>query len=147
MAFLPQHILRPNPETKTPRSKFRLQNTLLHQNLFSFFTTLGREEAQLKSSERLEKLMHLVADRLTGLSSLMDSHPTVYEESAASDLDPVVRQEEERLMYKQLQIQGQMGLIQAALRSLTGALAKMEANKQQVKELVDNAETTFISFQ
>ena len=76
--------------------------------------------------------MHLVADRLTGLSSLMDSHPTVYEESSASEVDPVVRQEEERLMYKQLQIQGQMGLIQAALRSLTGALVKMQAQKQEV---------------
>lgn len=79
--------------------------------------------------------MHLVAERLTGLSSMMDSQPTVYVESTASEVDPVVRQEEERLMYKQLQIQGQMGLIQAALRSLTTALAKMQAQKQEVRYL------------
>ena len=96
------------------------------------FAHTGYEEAQVKSSERLEKLMHVVAERLTGLSSMMDSHPTVYEESTATEVDPLVRQEEERLEHKQLQIQGQMSLIQAALGSLTAQIGQMQANKQQV---------------
>ena len=79
----------------------------------------GMEEAQLKSSERLEELMHLVADRVMGLTS----HLSHYQEEtlvAGNGVDPIVRQEEDNLMAKQLQIQHQMALVQAGVLALKG---------------------------
>ena len=55
------------------------------------FFISARDQAQLKSTQRLEHLMHLVAERLVGLSQLMEDHPTVYEETQASQEDPVIR--------------------------------------------------------
>ncbi|XP_066937001.1 uncharacterized protein [Clytia hemisphaerica] len=92
----------------------------------------AREKAQLKSTQRLEHLMHLVAERLVGLSQLMEDHPTVYEETQASEEDPVIRQAEEKLMYRQQVIQKQMALIQMSLHTLASSIAEMESDRNKV---------------
>jgi len=80
------------------------------------------EEAQLKSSERLEELMHLVADRVMGLTTQLDHFPNPQEEVlvASNGINPAVRQAEDNLMAKQLQIQHQMALIQTGVQALSG---------------------------
>lgn len=85
--------------------------------------------AHLKSNERLEDTMNLLADRMMGLQDHMDHIGDERDDDRGAPppgrIDPLLRQEQQNLMLTQTAIVNQMGVIQDGLDRLSGAVKKL----------------------
>lgn len=84
--------------------------------------------AHLKSNERLEDTMNLLADRIMGLQDHMEH---IHQDDNGNwgpppgEIDPLVLQAQDNLMLKQTAIVNQMGAIQGGLDRLANAVKKL----------------------
>ena len=93
---------------------------------YIFFSSVGLKTATLRSNERLENSMNSLAQQLSRLEEHLVR--SVHEAGGDGDvvytthIDPLAREEQEKLMRKQAAIINSMSVIQASIGRLSGEL-------------------------